>query len=263
MKILGHSLLVLTVCLLWFSVPALTQTTMTTIINSKFSAPIELIPVDAAHQSALPASLVPLQDRIPPGSVLLVNNSSKPIITVVSDWSFTASAANADHHRLNCDGFLDSPPQEIVHAHSMTLITSNGCTSENLFPQLASAGLLGSSLDSPKKQAPTRAAIDQIHVAVDLVIFNDGQMLGENQHEYHRVIEERYDVVKSIVDQVSQERSPDDMKARIALLRNQTKGHDGRSNASRYWLSVLDRSPNVEGTVRQLQSFPAPPRFHR
>jgi len=168
MKILRYSLLVLTVCLLWLSIPASAQTTMTTIINSKFSAPIQLIPVDAAHQSALPASLVRLQDRIPPGSVLLVNNSAKPIITVVTDWSFKAPATKPDHKRINCDGFLSTPPQEIVHAHSMTLITSNGCTSNDVFPMLGSDRLFGSSLDKPDAPAPTRAALDQVDDEAEL-----------------------------------------------------------------------------------------------
>jgi len=128
---------------------------------------------------------------------------------------------------------------------------------------LGSDRLFGSSLDKPDAPAPTRAALDQVHVAIDLIIFSDGQMLGENQHEYHRLIEERHAGMKDVVNQLSQEHSASALSARVVQLREQTKGRDRRSLESRHWLNLLAASPNVEGTLKEFQSYQPLPHFHR
>lgn len=262
MRIFRYSVLVLTVHLS-FSVTAYTQT-MTTIIDSKIPGPVELIPVDAAHKAALPASLVSVYDRIPPGSVLVVNKSSKAIITVVAEWSFDSSVPGTGKARMNCDGFMAAPPEEIVHPHSMSLITPNGCTAEEVFAKLSSPALFGSSLEVRGKAAKTRAATDQIHVSIDLLIFSDGELRGENRHEFNHVIEERFDSIRSVAEQVAVEHSHEGRKARIATLRSQIESQrDSPSIHTKQYLKILDKSPNMEGTLRYLQSFTAPPRFYR
>lgn len=131
---------------------------------------------------------------------------------------------------------------------------------------MATGALIGSPLTpmgSPMSVDPLAA----IHVYLDSVIFEDGQVLGPDKFQYYLEIQERYSAVQEFVGEVETGRAAgEDLSTILARVRSDAEGKLGTpsskaSSRRSYYSGLLQRSPNPEGTLRQLKTQTQPPTF--
>lgn len=229
-------------------------------VNTSSDSLITIVPLDSAHQSLVPDALVPVLSTFPSGSFLLVNHTSEAITAVVALWSFSDTSGAPSIKRINCDGYLDSPPQEIVKPNSMSLIAPNRCLREDLFSKLSTGNLLGLSFSdiSSKNVGHT-----EVEIVVDSVIFKDGRIWGPDKKRYFEDIWERHLALKSVATDIrsAKDAGRDERRLLQTIRSDGESRHDKYSTFRAQYASLLQRSPNLEGTLQFLESHPAPPEF--
>lgn len=231
-------------------------------VDNKPSVRIEIVPIDDAHRSHIPVSLREISS-MPPGAFILVNHTATPITAVVARWTYTDSRGSFQQHRLNCDAYVFAPLDPIVDANDLSLVTPYGCARQEFFPQLASGSLIGSALH-PSSQRPI--LVDPhatMHLYVDLVLFQDGQIWGPDKFDYSSEISARYATVQEFVLEVTSARhAGEDMASVLTRIRGDSSKKTEKNSSRRgYYAGLLQRSPNPEGTLAQLQSQVPPPAF--
>jgi hypothetical protein len=227
---------------------------------------IEIVPVDSAHSSSIPASLSALSAKIPPGAFLLVNHTGTPITAVDVRWHYPADDGELKRSAITCDAYAFAPLDPIVRANGSSLRTPYECTKEELFPRLATGGILGSPL-APAGKPLAVAPQTTIHIYLDSVIFGDGLISGPDKLQYYLQIQDRYLAVKSFVAEVAAGRGAgEDLPTILARVlgdaRSKTDAGSSKSSQRRaYYAGLLQRSPSPEGTIEQLRQQVAPPTF--
>jgi len=235
-------------------------------VDNKPDARIEIVPIDDAHRTRVPRSLSDLSLALPPGSFILVNRREVSITAVVVRWTYTDADGELTHRGINCDAYIFAPLDPIVAANNLSLVTPYGCTKEELFSRLATGKVIGSPL-VPFVKPVSPDPNSTIHVYLDSVIFEDGQILGPDEFQYYREIQDRHSAVQKFVDEVAVGRAAgDDMPSLLARIRNdaQSRPDISPSKASSrraYYAGLLQRSPDPEVTLKQLQAQVPPPTF--
>ena len=248
------SLIVLTS--VWSTASPMTQVQ----VDSKSDARISIIPVDAEHRSAVPQGV---PESVPLGAFVLVNHTKTHVTAVSVRWTYTDADEVFRQRGLNCDRYVFSPLNVIVKAGDFSLITPYGCTSNEMLDLLQTGGVLGSPLTVRNGRPLIVKPGETLHIYLDSVIFEDGQIWGPDTVGYYRQIQDRYSVVESFLSEVRAGKSKGEtLSATIARLREDSKStHDKHSARRAYYVGLLHRSPNPEGTLRQLENQVAPPNF--
>jgi hypothetical protein len=238
-------------------------------VDNKPDVRIEIIPIDDAHRSAVPVSLRNPALAVPPGSFILVNRTATPITAVDVRWNYTDGKGELKRSGITCDAYLFAPLDPIVEANDLSLITPYGCTRQSLFPRLATGEFVGGSPFVPQMGDPL--SVDPgatMHVYLDSVIFQDGQILGPDKFEYFTQIQDRYAAVQNFVAEVTAGRGAgEDLQSLLGRIRADAQGKPdtptSRASSRRaYYAGLLQRSPNPEGSLGQLKVQPPPPVFH-
>jgi hypothetical protein len=235
------------------------QTMPQLLIGNAASTKLEIVPVDAAHRAELPASLDGVFSKLPQGSFLLKNHTAQAINAVVTTWDYTDSKGVPRQLRLNCDAYLFAPLNPIVEANGVTLITPNDCTGQTLFARLETGGILGGSPLEPR----TPLSTETIHVYIDSVIFDNGDIWGPDNFHYSSVIQERHAAVERLVSELTAAKAAgEDLHSALARIRSDAEGKKDSSSSRRaYYAHLLQGSPNAEGTLQQLKAQAPLPDF--
>jgi hypothetical protein len=228
---------------------------------------IEIVPIDDAHRSAIPASLSSTGVEAPPGSFILVNRTGTSITAVDVRWNYTDGKGELKQSAITCDAYVFAPLDPIVGANDLSLITPYGCTRKYLFPRLATGRIIGSPLVPGVGSAMSVDPHTTMHIYLDSVIFEDGQIVGPDKFQYHTQIQERYSVVQAFVAEVMVGRDAgEDISAVAARIRkdahNKADTPTSKVSSRRaYYAGLLQRSPNPEGSLGQLKAQVPPPAF--
>jgi hypothetical protein len=229
-------------------------------VDNKPDKRIEIVPIDNTHRSLIPLSLTDALATLPSGSFILVNHADTPITAVVARWTYTDTSGEFQQSGINCDAYMFAPLEAIVKANDLSLITPYGCASQDRFPRLATGGgPLVPHVGNPVSADPSMA----MHLYVDSVLFEDGQIWGPDKLQYHLEIQDRYSAVQKFVAEVAAARSAGEgMPALLERIRNDAKSNTDPASARRaYYAGLLQRSPNSEGTLEQLKAQTPPPTF--
>jgi hypothetical protein len=236
-------------------------------VDNRPDARIEIVPIDDAHRSAIPASLSGTGVALPPGSFILVNRTGTSITAVDVRWNYTDNKGELKRSSITCDAYMFAPLDPIVGANDLSLITPYGCTRQYLFPRLAAGGLIGSPLVPSFGDPISADPHATMHIYVDSVIFEDGQIWGPDKFHYYAEIQDRYSVVQEFVSEVVAGRSAgEDLPTVAARIRKdaQSKRDTPTSKASSrraYYAGLLQRSPVPEVSFQQLKAQVPPPTF--
>jgi hypothetical protein len=237
-------------------------------VDNKPDVRIEVIPIDDAHRTAIPAPLRNPSFALPPGSFILVNRTATPITAVDVRWNYTDSKGELKRSGIICDAYMFAPLDPIVEADNLSLITPYGCTKQHLFARLATGEFIGGSPLVPQVGEPISVdPLATMHVYLDSVIFQDGQILGPDKFQYYTQIQDRDLAVQKFVAEVTAGRSAgEDMPTLLARIRQdaQSKSDTPTSKASSrraYYAGLLQRSPNLDGSLGQLKAQIRPPVF--
>lgn len=220
--------------------------------------------IDIDDPSSIPEPLKAVVATIPPGSFLLGNEMDKPITVVVVDWKYNDSKGAERTVGIRCDGYLGSPYGIVVPAHSSSLVTPLGYAGEDSFAKLAAGKVIGSPLETPRSESPTRGISVTLHIIVDSVIFSDGEIRGPDAHAYYREIQDRYAGIQGLVQELLAAKSAGTPVAKkLDEIAQETPPRgDRRAAARRNWAHSLKNSPNIDGTLTFLRGQTIPSEFY-
>lgn len=236
-------------------------------VDNEPDARIEIVPIDDAHRPAIPQLLADNSPKLPPGAFILVNHTAKPVTAVVVRWTYTDAKGEFRQSNINCDAYIFAPLDPIVDANDLALITPYGCTRQSLFSRLATGQFIGSLSNPTFGSAISVTPESVMHLYVDCVIFEDGQIWGPDKLHYYTEIQDRYSAVTSFLAEVTAGRSAgQDLPTVLARIRKDAQGSRGvpstRASSRRdYYAGLLQRSPNPEGTLQHLFAQTPPPTF--
>lgn len=219
---------------------------------------IAIVPIDEAHMPYATALFSHASTQAP-GAFILKNLTDVQITAVVAQWAYSLSNGEVVKRGFNCDGYFASPTWAAVKAHDFSLITpEEGCTGSDRLLQTG-------NLRSNKLQSvPNKEEIAQVTLTLDSIIFENGDILGPDTLHYYREIWERYYGAKSILDECqSVKAGGGEIRAHLAkVLTDSPVARDRRTAWKKHYALLLERSPNLEGTLEQLRSLSTPPDFH-
>jgi hypothetical protein len=238
------------------------QTMPQLVIGNAASTKLEMVPVDAAHRTQLPASLDGVFGKLPQGSFLLKNHTAQAITAVVTTWDYIDSKGVPKQLRLNCDAYLLAPLDPIVKANDATLINPYECTGQALFSQMESGSLLRGI--QPLAPGSTTLSTDKtIHVYLDSVIFENGDIWGPDNLHYSRLIQERHSAVEQFAGELTASKSGgEETQSALARIRaDAERQSDASSRRRAYYARLLQLSPNPDVTLQQLRTQTPLPEF--
>jgi hypothetical protein len=247
--------------------PGGAQTMPSITVANKASLLLEVIPLDQAHASRIPASLASVVPSLPPGSFLLFNHTTTPIAVVVAAWSYWDKSGIMQPRRISCDGFYLSPPDVQVAANDSALITPDGCVRQEYFAHMAAGKpMLGSPLQSVLNQniLAARDNTASVQISIDSVIFADGGIWGPDTLRYSPAILERYIARQSVVKEIDEANAAgESIDSRLESIRAEALSRkDKPSNMRASIARSLQLSTNREGNLRWLRNQAPPPQFH-
>jgi hypothetical protein len=242
------------------------QTMPSVTVSNANDSLLEIVPVDGIHDDSLPPSLRDLLPDLPPGSFLLKNNTSIPITVIVAKWMYTDKSGNEKQLSIHCDAYLVTRTEPLVNAHDSSLVTPDSCARQEYFSRLRTQSFMGSPLYSARNSAlvATKENLTHTSITLDSVIFADGQIWGPDNLHYYKTIMERTRIRQFVVDEfVAAKESGESLSAHISAIKAEGMvKKDKISSARRYYATLLEGSPNPEGTLRSLQQQQALPEFH-
>jgi len=243
------------------------QTMPSITVANKNSVLLEIIPIDQAHASKIPASLGPVAASLPVGSFLLFNHTGTPITVVVATWSYWDKAGNMQPRKIYCDGFYLSPADVQVSANDLALVTPDGCVRQEYFAHMAAGKpMLGSPLQSGLNQSlvADRNNTASVQISIDSVIFADGGIWGPDTLRYSPAILERYIARQSVVKEIDTAKAAgENVDSHLESIQAEARARkDKPSNLRAHIARSLQSSTNREGTLKWLREQAPPPQFH-
>lgn len=215
---------------------------------------LQIIPLPEARL------LVPAIDNLPPqppGSFILKNVSDRAITAVVVQWSYVQKDGTTIKRGINCDGYAGTTTWVVVKPLGLSLITPDGCTGHESFSRLTSGQA------TINKPIPLSEQIAQIELTLDSVIYEDGQIWGPDHVHYYKKIWERYSASQAVVNEiVAAQNAGEEIGPHLTRIRNEARAsRDKQSGWKEHYAGLIERSPNREGTIKQLQAQGPPPEF--
>jgi hypothetical protein len=257
--------LVTLVAMLW--VPGEAQTMPSITVANKASTLLEIIPLDQAHASRIPTSLVSAVSSLAPGSFLLFNHTATPITVVVVAWSYWNKEGVMQPRKIYCDGFFLSPPDVQVRANDSALVTPDGCVKGEYFAHMAAGKpMFGSPLESALNQSlvADKDNTASVQISIDSVIFADGGIWGPDTLRYSPAILERYIARQSVVKEIDAAKAAgENVDSHLESIQAEARSRkDKPSNLRASIARSLQLSTDREGPLRWLRNQAPPPQFH-
>lgn len=233
-------------------------------VANDLSEYVQITPVSEDSIATLPADVVAISSQLPLGAFLIVNKTQKQIMAVSVDWSFLDNKGEQQNRTYFCDGYLGFPYAPVVGRGESSLITPAGCTREGEFHSLVSGSLLRISFENGKAFAAPAGFIERVTIAVDSVLFSDGEVVGRDHHDYASEITLRDQAMRSVLASLEPvgDREAADIKL-AAFSSNAAGSRDKLTRLQGRWAGMLKRSPNLNGTIAGLKNAAPIPTFFR
>jgi len=240
------------------------QMTPSVTLTTKPDTRFDIILADPAHRALLPPTLAGQLTVLPPGSFLIKNKTDKAITALVARWTFTDADGKTRPHGLNTDAYYLPIDWTVVKPFSLLLVTPMGYATEDQFQRLASAGALDPlpKISGPKAIDNTRLA--SITVSVDSLIFEDGAIFGPDNEKYYLTLMTRRSVLQELSAElkVAKEQG-EDFNTHLEKIKNEIpNSRDERALMRRKVAGMLQRHPEPEKLLQQLEARPPLPEFH-
>ncbi len=226
--------------------PKLTLSNSTSVIGmSPFNA--ELYPVFKDAVSAADSGL----------AVVITNNSDKKIVVCNIRWVYSV-AGRTKQTALAIDSFLTPKAQPLLAPRQRAVATPFAFTSE----ALVSGGQI-------KGRSPANGGLmttsPEVLVTLDLVIFDDGEVVGPDEQHYVADLQGRTLAAKYISEQVSAALARGENSASLLspLASSIPLADDHVGVWKKQFARELLTSPIRERYLQYLQSLPTLPPFYR
>jgi hypothetical protein len=197
-----------------------------------------------------------------PNTLLTVTNTSEKAITcLVMKW-VSHKPGMPDETRWHYFDGYGFPPVRTVIGKGETLIVSEfGAQKQEIVKDASSAKKMDSPLSSHFGDLPLTGSIT---ASADLVVFDDGEIVGDNTSEYDQSIILRHRAMLEVGEKMQGLASSEERKSRAASFVTEAKGSSDKSASIRASLAqTVLRSPNGQGTAKSFANHTIPEQFYR
>lgn len=145
--------------------------------------------------------------NVHPASFVLTNISNRAIVAIAIEWSYISEDGYEGHHLYKSSNLSIKNAKALVQPHTRLFVGPNMALPESL----ASAPHIGPRFEAlDGRSAPWAATASQMSATIDVIIFEDGELVGPNQSHYDGEIQSQ----KLAADQIAS-------KVRYALSQGQ------------------------------------------
>lgn len=218
--------------------------------------------VTAATSDNLPQLDASLVQKFHPYAFILTNQSEKAIIALMTHWTFTDAQGAPRDGQINMDSFLQPHSPPVLRPHERLIVAPGAFLPE----RLATAPHVGAKLeDMDGRRSPAFMGASNIHVTIDLVVFEDGEMAGPNETQYDVKIQNRKIAATRLAEQVRNAiASGYDPKAVLdGILKSAPAYSDSVGLWTQTYAQMLSKSRNLDKTLEYLEKLPEPPKFYK
>ncbi|MGA8672026.1 MAG: hypothetical protein WB679_19260 [Terracidiphilus sp.] len=218
----------------------------------------------SGNNTALEAvGLGSLEGKLPEGTLIVRNDSSEPIMTIVVKWTIPAKGNATRTQWLYLDGYYLPQPQPVLSSGSTALVTMHGMLGEEHFGKLAQNPMMhGSPLVNPFSEASV--AEPGTAGTIDAVFFADGKIEGEDSSQYEQTILARHFTFLSLLSEFHESTSAADVKERAALIASEAPYNTSDSSALilRQTARAIERSSDPMAFLAALKEHTIPAKFY-
>ena len=198
-----------------------------------------------------------------PAALVLINLSNRKLFAISVVWTYVDERGRQSSHSLKSSSFFSVPQRAVALGQSKLLITPSFMLPESL----SGAPYLGGSVNA-QQQAERIARSADILAEVDLIIFEDGEIVGPDQLHYVSDIEGFRAAESSLVEQIRGVSGQDAVTALLAQLASSQPLIDDyvgmwKTRIAKRLLRSRNMLAEVDGLERTLQHMPPLPTFRR
>lgn len=254
--------LLLFACLL--NKPISAQMTPSVTLTTKPDTRFDIVLADLAHRASLPPALVEQLTVVPPGSFLIRNKTDKAVTALVVRWTFTDADGKTRPHGLNTDSYYLPIDWAVIKPFSLLLVMPMGYATEDQFRRLASTGAFDPLPRTFGPKTIDESRIASITVSIDSLIFEDGTVFGPDNEKYYLTLMTRRSVLNELSAELKASKEQgEEVNAHLEKIRNQIpNSRDQRALMRRKVAGMLQRHPEPEKLLQQLEARPPLPEFH-
>ncbi len=229
-----------------------------------------ILPTSPSHDVAIvpaSASNLPQFDRaivakFHPNAFIVANQSEKSIVAIVIKWTFVDAQGKQSAYDQRMDSFLIQPSRPVAAPHTRLLIAPGAILPE----ALANAPHVGPRLeDLDGHTKPRMLSGSGINAQIDVLIFDDGEVVGANQSRYDAEIQDRQIAAAQVAKQVRNAIARGDSTKDVlsSVLATSPSHSDNVGKWAHLYAQRLQKAPNLEAELKSFEALPEPPKFYR
>ena len=203
-----------------------------------------------------------LEGNLPEGALIVRNDSSEPVMTIVFKWTIPVEGNAARTQWLYVDGYYWPQPQPVLSPGSTALVTVNGMLGEEDFGELVQNPMM---FGSPLVNRFSEASVTEPGTVgtIDAVFFADGKIEGGDSSQYEKTIQTRHFMFQSLLSQLHELTSAADVKERAALIASQATNDTADSSTliRRQTAREIERSSDPMALLAGLKEHTIPAKF--
>ena len=152
----------------------------------------------------------------------------------------------------------------VVKPLGQLLVTPSGYAVEEQFQRLAASGVLDPLPRMSRAKGPDETQLVAVSVSVDSVIYEDGAVWGPDTLKYYLTLMNRRSALEMLFAELKDAKGAgEDFNAHLEKIRKEIPhSKDQRTLHRRDYAGMLQRNPNPEALLKQLEALAPLPEFH-
>jgi hypothetical protein len=209
----------------------------------------------------LPQLDAALVQKFHPDAFILTNQSDKAIVALMTHWTFTDAQGFPRDGQINMDSFLQPRSPVLLPPHERLIVAPGAFLPE----ALATKPHMGATLEDMDGRRGHVIGASNIHVTIDLVIFEDGEMAGANETHYDLQIQNRKIAATQLAKQVRNAiaNGYDPTTVLNSVLESVPSQSDSVAIWTHNYARMLESARNLDKTLEYLENLPEPPKFYK
>jgi hypothetical protein len=217
---------------------------------------ISITPINSS--SPLPPDVD--SSTLPKTLMSLTNTGKKAITCIVLKWTPSQPVIGSQPRLMHLDGYMFPPTRPVVLPGHTLIISQFGSQDKAIFYGAGASQRSDSPLQSHFGELELPG---QITAQLDLVVFDDGEIVGADSSHYSDAIVERHNAMIALATQLSTNVTDDQLGNAVhQIIETSGRIPDKGTALTMSLAKTISRSPNRAGTVRSFATHSIP-KFYR
>jgi hypothetical protein len=192
---------------------------------------------------------------LPQTTLSITNRSRKNIICIVMRWTSRQANGSDETRWAYFDGYFLAPSRPVLAPGESLVVSEFGAQKLSVFSAAKSASRADSPIVAHFGESPLGGTIT---ASADLIVFDDGEILGDDTSKYEQKIIARHKAMLFVGSRLQGRSNASEIRDEAEIIRSQARDSSVVSLTG----TVL-RSPNPEGTARYFANHSIPAKFYR